>query len=163
MESGTNQGQYQSQAQGVANRSTEQVGGIKRIDGLGALKLNSVDTATLAALDDMHQATGRDLNLVVGKKHNAAVGGDMQERIQGLRESVSEVSQRLVAPKNHVGSESVNIFKVLSDTLDLIQELASELASHTHGPSPIPTQASAFTADSAMASATSRPLNAITL
>lgn len=158
-----NSEKYQSHDQDVANHSTEQVGGIKRIDALGALKLNSAGTATLAALDDMHQATGRDLNLVVGKKHNAAVGGDMQERIQGLRESVSEVSQRLIAPKNHVGSESVNIFKVLCDTLDLIQQMATELASHTHGPSPVPTQAAAFAADAAKASLLSTPLKAVTL
>lgn len=31
-------------------------------------------------MDDLHQATGRDLNLVVGQKHNATVGGDMQDR-----------------------------------------------------------------------------------
>lgn len=161
--SGANQEQYQSHAQYVANHSTEQVGGIKRIDALGALKLNSAGTATLAALQDMHQATGRDLNLVVGKKHNAAVGGDMQERIQGLRESVSQVSQRLVAPKNHVGSESVNIFQVLCDTLDLIQQLATEVASHTHGPSPAPTQDPAFTADAVRAGTLSAPLKLITM
>ena len=50
-------------------------------------------------MDDLHQATGRDLNLVVGQKHNATVGGDMDERIEGLRRSVAAVSQRLVAPK----------------------------------------------------------------
>lgn len=163
VESGTNQEQYQTHVQDVANHSTEQVGGIKRIDALGALKLNSAGSATLAALDDLHQATGRDLNLVVGKKHNAAVGGDMQERIQGLRESVSKVGQRLVAPKNHVGSEGVNIFRVLCDTLDLIEQMATELASHTHGPSPVPTQAGAFAADAAKASLLSAELGSVTL
>jgi hypothetical protein len=43
----------------------------------------------VAAVDDLHQATGRDLNLVVGQKHNATVGGDMQEKIRGLRNSMS--------------------------------------------------------------------------
>ena len=45
--------------------------------------LLSGGSASLAAVDDLHQATGRDLNLVVGQKHNDTVGGDMEERIQG--------------------------------------------------------------------------------
>ena len=158
-----NREKYQSHVQEVENHSTEEVGGIKRINALGALKLNSAGTATLAAIDDMHQATGRDFNLVVGKTHNAAVGGDMQEKIAGLRKSVAEQSQRLVAPKNHVGSENVNIFKVLCDTLDLIQQMATEIATHQHGPTPVPTTAAAFASDSAKAALLSAQLQSVTL
>ena len=88
-------------------------GGIKKIEALGALKLLSGGSASLAAVDDLHQATGRDLNLVVGQKYNATVGGDMEERIQGLRESVAGGSQRLQSPKTWLGSEGVNVLKVL--------------------------------------------------
>lgn len=100
MEALGNREKYQSHDQEVENHSTEEVGGIKRTNALGALKLNSAGNATLAAVYDMHQATGRYYNLVVGKKHNASVGGDMSERIQGLRESISQESQRLQAPKS---------------------------------------------------------------
>ena len=158
-----NSEKFQSHVQDVENHSTEEVGGTKRINALGALKLNSAGTATLAAVDDMHQATGRDYNLVVGKKHNAAVGGDMQEKIAGLRRSVTGVSQQLIAPKNHVGSAGVNIFQVLCDTLDLIEQMATELSSHTHGPSPVPTQAAAFAADAVKAKLLSATLGAVTL
>ena len=158
-----NSEKYQSHVQDVENHSTEDVGGIKRINALGALKLNSAGTATLAAVDDMHQATGRDYNLVVSKTHNAAVGGDMQEKIAGLRKSVAGASQQLVAPKNHVGSEGVNIFQVLCDTLDLVQLIASEIAAHTHGPTPVPTTASNFVADSAQAGLLASKLGAVTL
>jgi hypothetical protein len=163
VEAHDNQERYQSHVQQVEHHSTETVGGVKKIEALGALKLNSAGTATVAALDDLHQATGRDFNLVVGQKHNAAVGGDMQEQIKGLRKSVAGISQRLVAPKNHVGSESVNIFKVLCDTLDLIEQMAGQIASHVHGTSPIPATAAAFTADAAKAVALSVPLKAVTL
>ena len=159
-----NREKYQSHDQDVENHSTEKVGGIKRIDALGALKLNSAGTATVAALDDMHQATGRDYNLVVGKKHNAAVGGDMAERIKGLRESISEEGQRLQAPKNWVGSGSVNIFKVLCDTLDLLQEMNTQIAAHVHpqvGQPPV--NAAAFTADAAKAALLSAMLGSVTL
>ena len=164
VESGTNQEQYQSHAQDVANHSTEKVGGTKRIDALGALKLNSAGNATIAALDDLHQATGRDLNLVVGKKHNASVGGDMQEQIKGLRKSAAGISQRLTAPKNHVGSETVNIFKVLCDTLDLVQLMATQIATHGHPQlNAPPVTEAAFTDDAAKAMALSSPLKAVTL
>ena len=112
-----------------------------------------------------HQATGRDLNLVVGQKHNTTVGGDMQERIQGLRKSVAGVSQQLKAPKTWVGSEGVNVLQVLCDTLDLLQEMNTQLAAHTHlpGPTPSPTDATAFTAKAAQALALATKMKPITL
>lgn len=76
---------YQSSAVEVDDHSTETVGGIKRIEALGALKLLSGGSASLAAVDDLHQATGRDFNLVVAQTHNATVGGDMREVVRGRR------------------------------------------------------------------------------
>ncbi|KWS20260.1 hypothetical protein AL064_20265 [Pseudomonas syringae pv. syringae] len=158
----TNTESFQSHTRTVDDHSIESVGGVKKIEAMGALKLLSGGSASLAAVDDLHQATGRDLNLVVGQKHNAAVGGDMVERIAGVRRSLSAAGQRLVAPKNHVGSEGVNIFRVLCDTLDLLQQMASELASHTHGPSPIPTEAAAFNNSAAKAGLLSAELGSVT-
>ena len=129
---------FQNHTRTVDDHSTESVGGIKKIEALGALKLLSGGSASLAAVDDLHQATGRDLNLVVGQKHNATVGGDMQEQIQGLRKSVAGISQRLQAPKTWLGSESVNVLQVLSDLLDLVQQMNTQLAAHTHFSGPIP-------------------------
>lgn len=153
---------FQNHTRTVDDHSTESVGGIKKIEALGALKLLSGGSASLAALDDLHQATGRDLNLVVGQKHNATVGGDMQEKIQGLRKSVAGISQRLVAPKNHVGSESVNIFQVLCDTLSLIEQMATQIAGHVHGSSPVPTTAAVFVQDASAAAGHYNSLKAIT-
>jgi hypothetical protein len=133
-----NREQFQSHTQTIDDHSTETVGGVKKIEALGALKLMSGGSASLAAVDDLHQATGRDLNLVVGQKHNATVGGDMQERIEGTRQSVTAVSQRLEAPKNWIGSNSVNLFEIVCDVLDLMQKMNNQLAAHTHSPGPIP-------------------------
>jgi len=136
-----NSEKYQSHVQDVENHSTETVGGIKKIEALGAMKLASAGTASFAALDDMHQATGRDLNQVVGKKLNVAVGGDMAERIAGLRERVAGVSQCLQAPKTWLGSEGVNVLQVLCDLIDLVDAMNSQLATHTHTPGPTPSSA----------------------
>lgn len=123
------------------------MGGIKKIEALGALELLSGGSASLAAVDELHQATGRDLNLMVGQKHNATVGGNMEERIQGLRKSVAAINQRFVAPKTWLGSESVNVLQVLCDLLDLVQQMNSQLASQTHGASPIPGNAHIFSSN----------------
>lgn len=156
---------FQSHTRTVDDHSTESVGGIKTIEALGALKLLSGGSASLAAVDDLHQATGRDLNLVVGQKHNATVGGDMQERIQGLRRSVTKVSQSLQAPKNWVGSGDVNLFKIVCDTLDLLQEMNVQLAAHTHspGPTPSPSDAAQFTVKATRANALAIQVKSVTL
>ncbi|MGZ0703786.1 hypothetical protein [Pseudomonas piscis] len=154
---------FQSHTRTVDDHSTESVGGIKKIEALGALKLLSGGSASLAAVDDLHQATGRDLNLVVGQKLNAMVGGDMEERIEGLRKNVTGVSLQMIAPKNHVGSESVNIFQVVCDLLDLVQQMNTQLASHTHGPTPVPGNAAAFTTNAGTATVLAAKLKTITL
>jgi hypothetical protein len=156
---------YQNNTVEVDDHSTESVGGIKKIEALGALKLLSGGSASLAAVDDLHQATGRDFNQVVGQKHNATVGGDMQERIKGLRKSVADVSQRLEAPKTWVGSSGVNMLKVVCDLIDLVQAMNTQLASHTHlpGPTPSPADAAAFTAKAGQALVLAGQLKPITI
>lgn len=158
-----NREQFQSHTRAVDDHSTETVGGVKKIEALGALKLLSGGSASLAAVDDLHQATGRDLNLVVGQKHNATVGGDMQERIEGLRRSLAGTEQRLQAPKNWIGSESVNLFQVICELLEIVQQMNSQLSTHTHGPTPPPGNASAFIGYGAKASTLSMTLKPITL
>lgn len=144
VESLSNREQFQSHTRNVDDHSTETVGGVKNIEALGALKLLSGGSASIAAVDDLHQATGRDLNLVVGQKLNAAIGGDLQERIQGIRKIVVGVSQRIQAPKTWLGSEGVNVLQVLCDLLDLVQEMNVQLAGHVHGPTPPPSNAASF-------------------
>lgn len=159
-----NREQFQSHTRAVDDHSTETVGGVKKIEALGALKLMSGGSASLAAVDDLHQATGRDLNVVVGQKHNATVGGDMQERIEGLRKSVAGMSQRMQAPKSWIGSESTNLFRVVGNILELLQQMNSQLAHHTHlpGPQPSKTDVAVFVECEDSAKSLSVELDAIT-
>lgn len=154
---------YQSHTRTVDNHSTESVGGTKTLEALGALKLLSGGSASLAAVDDLHQATGRDLNLVVGQKYNATVGGDMEERIQGLRESVAAASQRLVAPKTWLGSEGVNVLQILCELIELIQQMNIQLAEHNHGPTPPPDNFSVFVDNTTTTARMQERLKPITL
>lgn len=139
-----NREQFQSHTQSVDDHSTETVGGVKKIEALGALKLLSGGSASLAAVDDLHHATGRDLNMVVGQKHNATVGGDMQERIEGLRQSMVGVSQRLQAPKSWVGSETVNALELMVELLGIVGEMNTAIATHAHPPLAPPSTSSLF-------------------
>lgn len=84
-------------------------------------------SASLAAVDDLHQATGRDLNLVVGQKHNATVGGDMEERIQGLRHSIALTGQRFEASESWIGSDTVNFFALICSLFEVICEMNKEI------------------------------------
>ncbi|AZE95983.1 hypothetical protein C4J96_3884 [Pseudomonas orientalis] len=154
---------FQNHTRTVDDHSTESVGGIKRIEALGALKLLSGGSASLAAVDDLHQSTARDFNLVVGNRHNCKVGGDMKESIEGLRESVSMVSQQLLAPKTWLGSEAVNVLQVLCDLLVLMREMNTQLASHTHGPTPVPANNMMFISNAEAADLLNRVLKPITL
>ena len=69
----------------------------------------------------------------------------MQERIEGLRKSVAGDGQRLVAPKNWIGSESVNLFQVVCDLLDLVRDMNTQIAEHTQAPYQLPNNATSFT------------------
>lgn len=158
-----NKEMFQNHTRTVADHSTESVGGIKKIEALGALKLLSGGSASLAAVDDLHQATGRDLNLVVGQKYNATVGGDMEERIHGLRKSVAVFNQQLIAPKTWLGSDAVNVLQVLCDLLDLVEQMNIQLAVHTHGPTPVPNNAAAFTSKAVETHQLARQLEEIKL
>lgn len=104
------------------------------MEALGALKLLSGGSASLAAVDDLHQATGRDLDLVVAQK-DTVVGGNLAKRIQGIRRSVAQ--------RTWLGSESV-VLQVLCDLLDLVERMNTQLAAHTHVPCPAPSPADAL-------------------
>ncbi len=132
----TNAEKHQNTTVEVDDHSTETVGGIKKIEALGALKLLSGGSASLAAIDDLHQATGRDLNLAVARALNSAVGGDLLERIKGARRSV--------AARTWLGSESVNVLQVLCDLIDLVMQMNSDISSHQHSSSPPPNNAASF-------------------
>ena len=139
-----NQEHYQSHNQTVDDHSKEVVGGVKTLEAMGAVKLLSGGSMSVAAVDDLHQATGRDLNLVVANMYNAAVAGSMEEWIEGRRISEAKVSQRIVSPKSYIGSETVNIFQVVCDVLDLVQMISAQLASHSHGVTPVPNNSNVF-------------------
>lgn len=86
----------------------------------------------------------------------------MEERIQGLRKSVAEVSQRMVAPKTWVGSEGLNVLQVLCDLLELVEQMNKQIAVHVHAPNQPPNNAVLFTTASSTARQQAAKLELIT-
>lgn len=73
-----------------------------------------------------------------------SVGGALTEKIKGIRRSVAQV-QQLIAPSVKLGTDEINVLTLLTDTLDVVNELAQVAASHTHPDTGMSQQAAQFT------------------
>ena len=109
--------------------SVEQIGAMKRIEALGAIELLAGDDMVLGCLGNMSQTTAGDLVEVIGQ----------------LRRSVAGELQHFEAPRSWMGSEGVNIFSLLLQLMNLVEQLAKATAGHTHGGGPVPGNREAIT------------------
>ncbi|MBL5905204.1 hypothetical protein [Serratia fonticola] len=75
-----------------------------------------------------------------GQNINAEVVGALTEKIAGIRRSVA-AAQELIAPSVRLGSDELNVLTLLTDTLDVIRQLADLTAAHTHPDTGQPTNA----------------------
>lgn len=80
--------------------------------------------------------------------------GGLTEKIAQLRKSVAAGGQQIMGPTVHIGSESVNTLQMMLDTIDLLAQLASQCASHSHPGTGGPTTAAAFSQTAAQATQT---------
>lgn len=75
----------------------------------------------------------------------SGVGGDLNERIEGVAERLSSTKNRMVAPQSYMGSQDQNIFRILEELIQIVADLSNTVSSHTHRGSPPPDQAGTFT------------------
>lgn len=102
---------------------------------------------------DYSIATGGNLNIrcskdaavCVGRNASLEVGAALTEKIAGIRRSVA-AAHELIAPVVMLGNGEINLLTLLTDTLDVINELATVAASHTHPDTGQSQQAAQFTA-----------------
>ncbi|EOW2408825.1 hypothetical protein ACNY9Y_001656, partial [Cronobacter dublinensis] len=80
--------------------------------------------------------------------------GALTEKIAQLRKSIAAGGQQIMGPTVHIGSESVNTLQMMLDTIDLLAQLASQCASHSHPGTGGPTTAAAFSQTAAQATQT---------
>ncbi|HEC2576555.1 TPA: hypothetical protein R2K49_004512 [Raoultella ornithinolytica] len=119
-------------------------------------KTTVIGTAQLTAGAVQHIATG-DYAVATGRNRLATISGDDEvdvagqqttttgkdliEKIGTIRRSVAAVQQQIVAPVVWIGSEQINVTQLMLDTLDVVKELATLTASHTHPDTGLPTNA----------------------
>lgn len=73
------------------------------------------------------------------------VAGNLLEKVGKLRSSVAAARQEVIAPVVWVGSQSVNVMQLMLETLDVVKQLATLTASHTHNNTDAPLNAASFT------------------
>lgn len=135
----------------VLGTSTLLAGAVMHISE-GDYSIGTSGNLTMSCIKDNSVSVGRNVTRdVSGKledniKGNAdlTVGGALTEKITGIRKSVA-AAQELIAPTVKLGSEEINVLTLLTDTLDVVNELARICATHTHPSVGASGQASQFT------------------
>lgn len=119
----------------------------------GDYSIGTSGNLTVSCSKDNSVSVGRNVNRDVGAsvtdqiKGNVSleVGGALTEKITGIRRSVAQ-AQQLIAPVVKLGSEEINVLTLLTDTLDVVKELAEIAASHSHPNTGTTSQSGQFTA-----------------
>jgi len=84
------------------------------------------------------------------------VGQALTEKIGQLCQSIAGTRQEIIAPVVWIGSKKINVAQLMPDTVALVQQLADQLASHTHPSTGQPTNSSAIAQSSQQAAALSK-------
>lgn len=71
----------------IAENSSEEIGGVKTVEALGAMNLTSGGRTNIAAVDSLNLTTARDLRCVVADNNRVAVGKNQQTEVKGSRTS----------------------------------------------------------------------------
>ncbi|MDZ7322939.1 hypothetical protein N4G41_14995 [Kosakonia sacchari] len=122
--------------------------------------LTVLGSASLMAGAIMHLADG-DYSVGAAGKHeiragqqlqevagdiNLAAGGTLTEKIAGIRKSMA-AAQEIYGSTVNIGNGDINILNCLTDTLEVLQELAQLTAEHSHSGTGAPTNAGEINAN----------------
>ncbi|WP_118987586.1 phage tail sheath family protein [Photorhabdus sp. CRCIA-P01] len=121
---------------------------------------SSIGTATLMAGAVIHISTGdysqatsanmlikcknstkeveQNQKTQIGQNDEKTVRGTLTEKITGIRRSVAGAHE-LIGSSVRLGSDSINVLTLLTDILDVVDELAKATATHTHSNTGAPT------------------------
>ena len=93
---------------------------------------------------DFSQATQANRVIAVGQNMTVDVGQKLEEKIGAVRSSIAGAMQKIMAPVVYLGNEQLNVMQCMLDTLDVVNELATLTANHTHNNTGNPLNASAI-------------------
>jgi hypothetical protein len=123
----------------------------------GAVIHLAEDDYTIGTLGSLVSTCGKNRNSQVGLDDKTTIGGsqdtqikgNLTEQIAGIRRSVAQAHE-FMAPSIRLGSEEVNVLTLLTDTLDVLHQLAQQTAQHVHSNTGTPTNSAAITATANM-------------
>lgn len=114
----------------------------------GAMVQVSEGDYSIATAGKLNITCSTDSAVHVGRNAELEVGAALTEKITGIRRSVA-AAQQIIAPVVTIGNGEINLLNLLTDTLDVVNELAQLAASHTHPDTGQSQQAANFTATAA--------------
>lgn len=132
----------------VARETTVQATDKTTVLGTASLMAGAVQQI---ASGDYSLASGGNMVTSVTKDASLQAGGNLMEKTGQLRQSIAGARQEIIAPVVWVGSQSINVMQLMLDTLDVVQQLVQQTASHTHSNTGAPQNASAISATGASA------------
>jgi len=110
----------------------------------GDYSIGTSGNMTLSCGKDANRAVGGNLDDNITGNASISVGGTLTEKITGIRRSVAQ-AQQLIAPVVKLGTDEINVLTLLTDTLTVVNELATLVASHTHPSTGASQQSGQFT------------------
>ncbi|MGL5532924.1 MAG: hypothetical protein ACRDCM_05010, partial [Plesiomonas shigelloides] len=113
-------GEFGQHQMTVLANSVEEIGAMKRIEALGDIELLTAEDMILGSAGHMSTTTG----------------GNLEEDIAQVRRALAGELQHFEAPRSWMGSDGVNIFRLLLEMMNVVEKLASAAADHNHGSGP---------------------------
>lgn len=110
----------------------------------GDYSIGTSANLTMSCQKDESVSIGKNAKRDVGGNLTLSVSGTLTEKITGIRRSVA-AAQQLIAPSVKLGTDEINVLTLLTDTLDVVNELAKLVATHTHPDTGASQQAVQFT------------------
>jgi hypothetical protein len=111
----------------VRQHSTEEITGIKLIEALGALKLMSGGALHIGAVGEIKMVSATNLKI--------KTVGDVIQRIGNIADSFA-VTKQLIKVKDGgtvwLGSEGENVLQILSELIQVVEDIANTAKDHTH-------------------------------
>jgi len=98
----------------------------------GAVQQVTTGSYSMAAQGDQLITVGGSAETDITGSAAITVGQSLSEKIGQLRQSIAGTRQEIIAPVVWIGSAQVNVAQLMLDTVALVQQLAEQLASHTH-------------------------------
>lgn len=110
----------------------------------GAVQQVTTGSYSMAAQGDQLITVGGNTETDITGSAAITVGQALTEKIGQLRKSIAGTRQEIIAPVVWIGSAQINVAQLMLDTVALVEQLANQLASHTHPDTGQPTNSAAI-------------------